>query len=102
MSSIRDIIRTEEEASAMLSNAQSQAEQIKKEGKEKAAAILAEAESKREAELEQEKERIIKEEAAAAEKDRSELEKLLYEREKRFSEKKDAIARAVLEGLLES
>ena len=45
MSSIKDIIKTEEEAAAILSNAQSQAELIKKEGKEKAAAILAEAEA---------------------------------------------------------
>lgn len=102
MSSIKDIIQTEEEAAAILSNARSQAEQIKKEGKEKAAAILAEAESIREAELEKEKARIIQEEITAAENDKAELEKLLYEREKRFSEKKNAIARAVLEGLLES
>ena len=102
MSSIKDIIQTEEEAAKILSNAQSQAEQIKKEGKEKAAAILAEAESVREAELEKEKARIIREEITAAENDKAELEKLLCEREKQFSEKKNAIARAVLEGLLES
>ena len=102
MSSIKDIIKTEEEAAAILSNVQSQAELIKKEGKEKAAAILAEADSRREAELEKEKERIIKEEREAAEKDKAELEKLLSDREKKFSEKKEAIARSVLEGLLES
>ena len=102
MSSIRDIIKTEEEAAAILSNAKSQAEEIKKEGKEKAAAILAEADSRREAELEKEKARIVKEESEAAEKDKAELEKLLSGREKKFLEKKDAIARSVLEGILES
>ena len=102
MSSIRDIIKTEEEAATILSNAKSQSEQIKREGKEKAAAILAEAESLRESELEKEKGRIIAEERAAAEKDEAELEKLLSDRAKRFSEMKEAIARLVLEGLLES
>ena len=44
----------------------------------------------------------MKEESEAAEKDKAELEKLLSGREKKFLEKKDAIARSVLEGILES
>ncbi|MBO7543860.1 hypothetical protein J6T93_08165 [bacterium] len=102
MSSIRDIIKTEEEAAAIVANAKSQAEEIKKEGKEKAAAILKAADSKRDEELAREKEKIIAEEQAAAEKEKAELEKLLASREKKFSEKKEDIARSVLEGLLES
>jgi len=102
MSNIRDIIKTEEEAAAIIKEGQLKAEEIKRQGKEEAAAILKAVDARREEELRGELERLVREEEEAAKKDAEEMTALLAEREKKFRARKDELAKAVLEGLLES
>jgi len=102
MSNIRDIIRTEEEAAAIIKEGQRQAEEIKLKGKEEAAAILKDADVRRETELKEELAGLVRAEEEAALKDKDELAALLAEREKVFQAKKDELQRNVLEEILES
>lgn len=101
MSSIRDIMKTEEEAAAILAEGQKKAEEIKRKGKEEAARILEQAASRKEEELASAREKIIREETEASERAAAETKAKLAQREAAFESGKEKAARDLLMAILE-